>query len=321
MVGVDNTQNPPIYVNSCVGSCGNPTLRPYQAKALDLTFEKYFGNKGYIAPQTYYKHFDTYINSQASDPNFDFSSFPKPPNVTLPTSPIGTFSGPVNTHGGHMYGAEVAATLPFDAITHALSGFGITGGIGYTKSAVPRFNGDTTAIPGYSKFVANLTAFYEKNGLSVRGSVRHRSGFLGEFPSFNGQPEQQYVLPETIYDAQIGYDFQPGSALEGLSVDLQGQIVTDERSATIGVIGHPNSWYKHQTVRTSLPHRRHLSFCGRATTAATTTSAATCPAASSASAGVSDVPRRFGDPCDGRLPGSASASTAAGTGAGTRELI
>lgn len=242
-VNVDTTQTPRIYT----ASGGNPFLRPYQAKAVDLTFEKYFGTKGYVALQTFYKHMDTYIDSQAFDPAFDFTNYPKPVNVTLPASNIGTFNGPVNTHGGYLYGAELAATLPFDAISDALSGFGITGGLGYTKSKVERFNGTKTQIPGYSKFVANLTAFYEKNGFSVRGSMRHRSGFLGEFPSFNGAPEQQYVLQETIYDAQIGYDFGPGSFLNGLSVYAQGQNLTNERSATVGVIGKLDSWYKYQT--------------------------------------------------------------------------
>jgi iron complex outermembrane receptor protein len=111
---------------------------------------------------------------------------------------------------------------------------------------VKRFDGSKTQIPGYSKFVANLTAFYEKNGLNVRGSIRHRSGFLGEFPSFNGAPEQQFVLKEDIFDAQIGYDFQPGSALSGLSIYVQGQNLTDERSASIGVIDLPGSWLKYQ---------------------------------------------------------------------------
>ena len=247
VVGVDNTQTPPRYVSACSGSCGNPTLRPYQAKAVDLTFEKYFATKGYVALQTFYKHIDTYIDAQAFNPNFDYSNFPKPVGVTLPSSPIGIFNGPVNTHGGHLYGFELAATLPFDAFTSALSGFGITGGAGFTWSKVNRFDGSKTQIPGYSKFVGNLTAFYEKNGINVRGSVRHRSGFLGEFPSFNGAPEQQFVLNETIYDAQVGYDFPDGSALHGLSVYVQGQNLTNERSATIGVINLPNSWYKYQT--------------------------------------------------------------------------
>ena len=71
------------------------------------------------------------------------------------------------------------------------------------EQIVQRFNGTQTTIPGYSKFVANLTAFYERNGFNLRGSMRHRSGFLGEFPSFNGAPEQQYVLGETVYDETV----------------------------------------------------------------------------------------------------------------------
>ena len=36
------------------------------------------------------------------------------------------------------------------------------------------------------------------------------------------------AAPETIIDAQIGYDFQPGTALEGLSLYIQGQNLTNE---------------------------------------------------------------------------------------------
>jgi iron complex outermembrane receptor protein len=37
-----------------------------------------------------------------------------------------------------------------------------------------------------------------------------------------------------IVDGQIGYDFQEGSALQGLSLYLQGQNLTDERFASVG---------------------------------------------------------------------------------------
>ena len=240
-VGYDTTQR--IYT----GGGGNPLLRPYLATAVDFNIEKYFGTKGYVALQGYYKDIDTYVDAQANVPNFDFTNFPKPPNTPVPPTQIGVYNGPVNTHGGYLYGGEFAFTLPFETFTPVLSGFGLTGGVGYTESSVKRFNGTQTQIPGYSKFVANVTAFYEKNGINVRGSLRHRSGFLGEFPSFNGTPEQQYVLQETIYDAQIGYDFQPNSRFHGLSLYLQGQNLTNERSATIGVATRPDSWFNYQT--------------------------------------------------------------------------
>ncbi|KAK0348218.1 hypothetical protein LTR94_038136, partial [Friedmanniomyces endolithicus] len=41
------------------------------------------------------------------------------------------------------------------------------------------------------------------------------------------------ALDETIIDAQIGYEFQKGTALEGLSLFVQGQNLTDERFATV----------------------------------------------------------------------------------------
>ncbi|MCP6341439.1 TonB-dependent receptor, partial [Klebsiella pneumoniae] len=84
-------------------------------------------------------------------------------------------------------------------------------------------------IPGYSKWVGSLTAFYENGGFNLRGSMRYRSDFLGDFSLFSGGLDRQAVLAETVYDAQIGYDFPKGSKLEGLSLYIQGQNLTDER--------------------------------------------------------------------------------------------
>lgn len=243
--GVNNAFNPPIYT----GGGGNPTLRPYRALAFDLSVEKYFGTKGYVALQLYYKHLEDYIDPSANVTNFDYSRFPTPPGQ-VPSSPIGIFSGPVNTHGGWIMGGELAGTLPFEVFTSALSGFGVTGGLGYTETKAFDANGNSTAIPGYSKWVGSLTAFYENGGFNLRGSMRYRSSFLGDFALFSGGLDRQSVLAETVYDAQIGYDFPKGSALSGLSVYLQGQNLTDERQATLAQINGiaiDGAWLKYQT--------------------------------------------------------------------------
>jgi iron complex outermembrane receptor protein len=243
--GANIAYTPPIYT----GGGGNPLLRPYKAFALDLSFEKYFRSSGYIALQLYYKHLDDYIDPSANVTNFDYSGFPKPAGL-VPSTPIGVFSGPVNTHGGWIKGGELAGTLPFDLISPMLSGFGMTGGVGYTETKAYNADGSQSAIPGYSKWVANLTAFYEKNGFNLRGSMRYRSGFLGDFALFSGGLDRQAVLAETVYDAQIGYDFPKDSKLAGLSVFLQGQNLTDERQATLAQINGaavPDAWLKYQT--------------------------------------------------------------------------
>jgi iron complex outermembrane receptor protein len=83
-------------------------------------------------------------------------------------------------------------------------------------------------LPDYSRWVASGTLFFEKAGFNARVSARHRSSFQGIFVGFGGERELRRALKETIVDAQIGYDFQESSPLNGLSLFVQGQNLTDE---------------------------------------------------------------------------------------------
>lgn len=208
------------------GSGGNPNLRPYRATAIDLNFEKYFGSKGYVAAQLFWKKLQNYIYT--AEAPFDFTGYPvNDPGYSYNVQ--GRISQPINGKGGEIYGIELAGTLPFDTFSQSLSGFGVTGGVSYTKSRIkPEPNGKASDIPGYSRWVANGTAYYENSGFSIRGSVRYRSTFLGDFSGFGANRIRRRALSETVVDAQIGYDFQPGSSMEGLSLFLQGSNLTNE---------------------------------------------------------------------------------------------
>ena len=216
------------------GGGGNPFLRPYRANAVDFNIEQYFGQGGVIALQLFYKDIKSFVFGGRFD--FDYSGFPEPTGAAaFPNLPsVGTLDAPINTGGGDLYGGELAVTMPLGDIVPALDGFGITGGASLTESKVEDANGNETTIPGYSKWVVNGTAYFEKWGFNARGSVRYRSTFLGDFTGFGGSPTRRTALAETIVDAQIGYDFPDGSALDGLSLYLQGQNLTDERFASVG---------------------------------------------------------------------------------------
>ena len=212
------------------GSSGNPRLEPYRALAFDLSLEKYWGTKGYIAAQLFYKDLDSYVYKSLTA--FDWSGFPNPGlpgNAGPVTNLVGLIETPINGKGGSIYGAEIAGTLPFETFIPALEGFGLTGGASYTIPKIsPTPGGDPEDIPGYSRWVANATAYFEKGGFSLRGSMRYRSTYRGDFTTFDGNPDRRRVKPETIFDAQIGYDFQDDSMLKGLSLFVQGQNLTDE---------------------------------------------------------------------------------------------
>ena len=62
--------------------------------------------------------------------------------------------------------------------------------------------------------------------------MRYRSTFVGEVSGFTANRVRRRAAPETIVDAQIGYDFQEGSALHGLSLYIQGQNLTNEPFVT-----------------------------------------------------------------------------------------
>ncbi len=231
--GINNTiaDSPTGLAPFIDGNGGNPQLRPYRANAFDLNFEKYFGQSGVISLQLFHKDVKSYIDRTRFP--FDYSGYPLPTGLP-PATLIGRLESSFNTGGGKLYGGELAITLPFNNISEALDGFGVTGGVGYTKTKIEDAQGNVDQIPGYSKWVANGTAFFEKWGFNARGSVRYRSTFLGDFTGFGGSPTRRTALAEMIIDGQIGYDFQEGSALHGLSIYVQGQNLTDERFAAIG---------------------------------------------------------------------------------------
>lgn len=213
------------------GSGGNPYLRPIRSNSFDLTFEKYFGTKGYIALQGFYKDLKSFVYNL--EVPFDYTSYPKPAGLQPPTD-LGLLTQPINGEGGSIYGAELAATLPLGELVGALDGFGVTGGVSYTQTEIqPTPGAPSEDIPGYSKWVANGTAYFEKWGFNLRSSVRYRSTFVGELSGFGGNRVRRRALDETVVDAQIGYDFQPGSALEGVSIFVQGQNLTDEPFVTV----------------------------------------------------------------------------------------
>ena len=219
-------------------SGGNPLLDPWRATALDLSYEKYFGEKAYVAAALFYKQLKTYIYTQSQD-NYDFSQFVAdyvPPVGSPPAVTTGTFTAPENGKGGSLRGLELTASFPLDMFTPALRGFGIQASATFNDSDVSIRDPESASsvgdgpisLPGLSKRVYNLTAYYERSGFEARVSQRRRSDFIGEIGNFNGNRTLRYVVGENVTDAQISYTFADSSSLHGLTLLLQGSNLTNE---------------------------------------------------------------------------------------------
>ncbi|TAG48772.1 MAG: TonB-dependent receptor [Betaproteobacteria bacterium] len=217
------------------GDAGNPKLKPFRANALDLSYEKYFGNKGYIGVAGFYKDLRTYIVKQ--NVVTDFTSLVTP-NTPLPVGGrvLGLLNQPVNGSGGNIMGIELSASIPFSLISKSLDGFGVQASYSDTSSSISlpssgfsvRDVGNSKiSLPGLSKRVGSLTMYFEKWGFSARAAARYRSDFVGEVTNIFGDRELTYIKEETITDVQLGYEFQSGPA-KGLSILLQANNITNE---------------------------------------------------------------------------------------------
>jgi iron complex outermembrane receptor protein len=209
------------------GGGGNPKLQPFRAKAVDLSYEKYFGTKAYVAAAGFYKKLDSYIYTYTNG-NYDFTGHNNDSPFT-PKSNIGEFSQPQNGSGGTIHGFELSASLPFNLAARFLDGFGASASYARTGSAIKPFGtGDTSPLPGLSRQTSNVTVYYEKYGISARVSQRTRSDFLGEIIGFASTRRFQYIKAEKVIDLQLGYEFQTGY-LKGASLLLQVNNANDAK--------------------------------------------------------------------------------------------
>ncbi|WP_028838794.1 TonB-dependent receptor [Thermomonas fusca] len=240
--GVDTTTGKPG------GGGGNPELAPWRANAFDLSWEKYFGSKAYIAAAYFYKDLTSYIFTQTRD-GYDFTDqvaswlevngSTLPPGVTVKNT--GNYSAPFNGKGGKLQGLELTASMPLDLMFgDAFTGFGMVASASFTDSSIKilapenssSIGNDPITLPGLSKRVYNFTAYYERNGFEFRVNNRRRSDFIGEIGNFDGARSLRYVVGENITDAQVSYSFSDDSSLKGLSLLLQASNLGDESYRT-----------------------------------------------------------------------------------------
>jgi iron complex outermembrane receptor protein len=232
---------PGQVVNPWSASGGNAKLEPWRADAFDLTYEWYIGRASYFAINGFYKKLDNYIYTQRQA--FDFSGLPLPPTAAnIPAgviiSPIGQINQPANGTGGNVRGIEVAGALELGKITSLLDGFGVLGSYSYTLSSLrPTASTNPTVInatriPGLSKDVYHLTAYFEKWGFQARVNYNYRSGFKGETTQLFAVRGSTEILADKDVSAQIGYTFAEGSALGGLNVLFQINNLTDSAYGT-----------------------------------------------------------------------------------------
>ena len=232
-------ENPDGTTFTCTvltGNSGNPYLKPFKAKALDLSYEKYFANKeGYVSGALFYKKLDTYIVTDYESA-YDFTTAAQ--RLGVNPSPtfgyLGQFVTTVNGSGGNLKGFELTAQIPFSMVSSYLTGFGVNGSFSSTTSSVRAPNtiglnptqpaaAGSIPLPGLSHTNDKIMVYYERAGFSAFVAENSRSKYIGSVANntIGGYPTLVYIQPQKWISAQVGYEVQTGW-LKGLGLRLEG---------------------------------------------------------------------------------------------------
>ena len=237
---------------------GNPLLKPLESNNLDLSFERYFEEEGYVSLALFYKDLVNWtrdgnllINFRNDDTNGGADYFIPgfhdrvvtdaglygPANIayaagdTVTPPDYGTFSYFEDGLTGSVKGAELTANIPMKVLADALDGFGIAASATLIDAELE----DGSPIPGQSDRTYSLTAYYAMGGFEARIAATDRSGFSTYQRGGSNKIESATRNGVTLVDAQISYDFAGADMgyLDGLRVSLQGTNLTDVDEETV----------------------------------------------------------------------------------------
>jgi iron complex outermembrane recepter protein len=221
------------------GSSTSPTLKPFIADQIDISFEHYMEEtKGTFSIAGYHREIKSFIQDGAIE-NFDFAAhgfaipetFPVLEGGLFVDKPVlnGTYTFAINNGtGGYIRGLEVAYTQTFSFLPSYLQGLGFSGSLSLVDSKITvsnQFDPTNTSarlpFPGLVERSGNFTIFYSYGGFETRLSTTYQGEFVGEALNIGRAPV--IYAAETVMDYQASYKFE-----NGLDVVLSIGNLTDE---------------------------------------------------------------------------------------------
>lgn len=193
------------------GSGGNPILKPFKAKQIDLSYENYFHDESLFAVAPYYKHLDTFVGGGSVLQTINGTQYL-----------IGTT---VNGKGGDVWGVETTFQTRFFFLPGLLKNLGIYANYAYANSNVHEFTpaSHPYKMVGVAKHTAELDTYYSQGPLEARLAFKYHSPFTVA-PTWNGSNLKQ-LASEKILDASLSYQVS-----RNIGLRFQAHNLTNERS-------------------------------------------------------------------------------------------
>ncbi|MCU4677388.1 TonB-dependent receptor [Catenovulum sp. 2E275] len=230
-------------VGSSTASAGNPKLAPYESKNLDLAYEWYYEEVGFLGVSGFYKSLNRFVSLITE-------------RETLLEHEEGDFfvTRPKNVQSLNVWGLEVAWMHHFtqNSFMPIFNGFGLQ--LNYTFSDSDRLFEpdvvDTYALEGLSDSY-NVVLFYEHGPVDARMSYHHRDNFIRRVKGNLGQPE----MVEGYGQVDLNFRYKLNRDVE---LFIQGVNILNEKRRTYSIYTERLLEYEESGTRYALGARINL---------------------------------------------------------------
>ena len=221
------------------GRSGNARLRPLEANQLDLSYDWYFADDGFVSLAFFYKDLTNWHRNAATITDFREFFIPgyhqvedTDGNIVTPATFLGRLDFIEDGLTGDVNGFDLQGNFPFRLLHPVLDGFGVIASASFYDGSLDDDSnpGFSDRVPGLSDEVYQFTVYYERGGFQARVAGTKRSKFLTEEPGLSLALTPTVDQGAEIIDAQLSFDFGLAGIerLDGLTISLQGQNLTDE---------------------------------------------------------------------------------------------
>jgi len=191
---------------------GNPDLKPYSSRNVDLGLEWYLNDASYIALAGFYKNVSNFIST-----------------VTIPTTILDVpflRTMPVNADTAIVKGAEFAFQYTFDHLPTPFDGFGVQ--LNYTwvdsqQTFDPSIATGQFAVEGLGDS-GNLVLFYEKDRFGMRLAYNWRDEYLESVRGAQGEPTTVNAYEQIDFSAN--FRLNDTLSLFANATNLTGQTIS-----------------------------------------------------------------------------------------------
>ena len=210
---------------------GNPDLQPIKATNLDLAWEYYFNDIGYVSLAAFSKQLDGFVVTETALVPYGETGYPLSfLGDGQDANTLYAYARPVNSDSTRFEGMELSFHRDLDFLPAPFNKLGIVSNYTHARGSARYRNVQASGINqtkdfiGLSRHAANATLYYEGNHWGARVSANYRDSYILNVEGGLADEDERGYHAATRWDFSAFYKWS-----DELKITLEGINLTNQR--------------------------------------------------------------------------------------------